>query len=302
MTLSQNDSGRAFEYGIAVSFSRLLPATLQDNVQIRKAKQCFINSELSEQKKIVQASDEVVLFILGHDKRFTDSDCIVSMQSDQEGGKGDVRDVLVHNTKLNQTIGISAKNRHYAVKHSRLSEQIDFGFDWMGIHCSDAYSHTVVPIFRELRSRKRKGEQWKDIADKKQRFYMPILQAFQTEMKQLFDTQPDIVAKGLVKYLLGNHDYYKVIKENGTVTVTSFNIDGSLLWGSKIPLPSRIQEIVQKPRSETTLLFSFDKGWQLSFRIHNASTIVEPSLKFDINIIGSPFQLSRHVIDYLNHG
>lgn len=31
-----------------------------------------------------------------------------------------------------------------------------------------------------------------------------------------------------------------------------------------------------------------DGGWQFSFRIHNASTIVEPSLKFDIQIIGMP--------------
>ena len=31
-----------------------------------------------------------------------------------------------------------------------------------------------------------------------------------------------------------------------------------------------------------------DGGWQFSFRIHNASTKVESSLKFDIQIIGMP--------------
>jgi hypothetical protein len=31
-----------------------------------------------------------------------------------------------------------------------------------------------------------------------------------------------------------------------------------------------------------------DNGWQLSFRIHNASTKVEPSLKFDVQFIGMP--------------
>jgi hypothetical protein len=41
----------------------------------------------------------------------------------------------------------------------------------------------------------------------------------------------------------------------------------------------------------------FDKGWQISFRIHNASTMVEPSLKFDINIVGLPSNLSRQVIN-----
>ena len=31
-----------------------------------------------------------------------------------------------------------------------------------------------------------------------------------------------------------------------------------------------------------------NNGWQLSFRIHNAKTDVEPSLKFDIQFIGMP--------------
>jgi len=31
-----------------------------------------------------------------------------------------------------------------------------------------------------------------------------------------------------------------------------------------------------------------DGGWQFSFRIHNASTKVETSLKFDIQIVGMP--------------
>ncbi|MEE0273575.1 MAG: HaeIII family restriction endonuclease [Coprococcus eutactus] len=34
-----------------------------------------------------------------------------------------------------------------------------------------------------------------------------------------------------------------------------------------------------------------DNGWQLSFRIHNASTKVEPSLKFDVQFIGMPTSL-----------
>ncbi|WP_202975530.1 HaeIII family restriction endonuclease [[Ruminococcus] torques] len=31
-----------------------------------------------------------------------------------------------------------------------------------------------------------------------------------------------------------------------------------------------------------------DNGWQLSFRIHSASTKVEPSLKFDVQFISMP--------------
>jgi hypothetical protein len=124
------------------------------------------------------------------------------------------------------------------------------------------------------------------------------LQAFQNEIKNLSNHNPTHVAKELVQYLLGRYDFYKIIKSNGNVEIISFNITGALKWGKKIPLPSRIINISMKPKSKTTLLLVFDQGWQISFRLHNARTLVEPSLKFDINIIGCPATISRHVTDY----
>ncbi len=298
MSLSQNDMGRAFEYSIAMSLSKYLPAPVVENIQIQKAKRCFELCPEHDQNNIVLAASEAMSFLIAHDDRLSENNCRVSLQSDQMGKIGDVRDIIVHNGKLNEDIGISAKHRHFALKHSRLSERIDFGSDWFGIRCSDSYFHQVTPVFRELHSRRRRGEQWKDIANKKQLFYMPILQAFQHEIQTLFQVHTDRVARGLVQYLLGRYDYYKVIKENGTVAVLSFNIDGSLKWGSRLPLPTQIIQVSQKPNSETTLLMYFDRGWQISFRIHNASTMVEPSLKFDINIIGLPQTMSRQVVLY----
>lgn len=34
-----------------------------------------------------------------------------------------------------------------------------------------------------------------------------------------------------------------------------------------------------------------DKGWAISFRIHNASSRIEPSLKFDIQLVGIPLEI-----------
>lgn len=55
-----------------------------------------------------------------------------------------------------------------------------------------------------------------------------------------------------------------------------------------IDLPTSLLYIGFKPKSKTTVIMSFDNGWQFSFRIHNAKDIVESSLKFDIQIAGIP--------------
>ena len=298
MTLSQNDMGRAFEYGVACGIAKGLPAELKENNQLIKAKECFGRCSDKEQQKIVKSASEVVVFLSAHDKRLVENICTVSLQSDEVGQQGDVRDIIIHNPTLNAEIGLSAKNRHFAVKHSRLSEQIDFGFTWFGVHCSSNYFNTVTPIFHELRNRQHKGEKWRNISDKKDRYYLPILHAFQVEMAILLANNQQQVARGLIEYLIGKFDYYKIIKENGTVSVLSFNLAGTLEWGRRLPLPSRIIEVSPKPNSKTTLLMTFDQGWQISFRIHNASTLVEPSLKFDIHPVGFPSQMSRYEIHY----
>ncbi len=298
MSLSQNETGRAFEYGVAASLSKYLPAPTQAGGELQRAKRCFELCDQTEQDNILTAASEVAAFLTAHDVRLSETGCSIRLQSDQFGQLGDVRDIIVHNDKLDEEIGISAKNRHLAVKHSRLSERIDFGFDWVGIPCSQDYFHQVTPIFRELQSRKRRREKWRDIPNKRQMYYVPVLRAFRGEVQLLSEQGPGDVAGRLVQYLLGRFDYYKVIKENGAVSIMSFNIKGTLKWGSRLPLPTRIIEISRKPKSDTTLVMTFDRGWQISFRIHSASTMVEPSLKFDIKLVGLPTKMSRNVIDY----
>lgn len=298
MSLSQVTSGRAFEYGIAVSFSEYLNAEVTDNPQIRLAKSSFDLCSQKEQEKIVRAAKEISLFLIAHDNRLIESQCSISLQSDRTGQFGDVRDILIYNSELNDYVGVSAKNRHFAVKHSRLSDKINFGADWFGTSCSEKYFNIVIPIFNELRLKQREKVKWNSIPDKKQRYYLPVLNAFKEEISELFNNQTSTLARGLLHYLLGRLDFYKIIKENGDVSAMSFNINGSLKWGSRLPLPTRIIEISLKPKSDTTLIMTFDNGWQISFRIHSASTLVEPSLKFDINIIGLPRTVSHHTIKY----
>lgn len=299
MRLSQNITGRAFEYGLLEYLSNTLPATIEENDQYLVITNSFNQCPLREQQRIHHAANQVLDFLIDQDKNLAKGHFSVKTQSDQRGAIGDVRDIIITQTDTGNEWGISAKNRHYAIKHSRLSSTINFGKDWFGIPVSNLYFDEITPIFNELRDLQRQGLKWRNLANKAERFYLPVLNAFQDEITRLANFSPTLVPSGMVKYLIGNHDYYKIIKENGSVSIISFNLDNSLGWGRKLQLPDELIQITLKPRSKTTLLATFNHGWQISFRIHNASTMVEPSLKFDIQPVGYPSSLSRHTIQYI---
>ena len=59
-------------------------------------------------------------------------------------------------------------------------------------------------------------------------------------------------------------------------------------------MPYRIFDISFKPISNNTIIITLDNGWTISMRIHNASSLVEPSLKFDVKLTGVPPVLYSH--------
>ena len=135
--------------------------------------------------------------------------------------------------------------------------------------------------------------------DKRDKIYIPLLEAFRNEILHLSSKDKSVSSK-LVQYLIGNYPFYKIIKDDShnLVIVKAFNINGELnktvngrssrYKTPKINLPTRIVELDFKENSDTTLIMILDEGWEISFRIHNASTKVERSLKFDIKLLGNP--------------
>ena len=158
---------------------------------------------------------------------------------------------------------------------------------------------SVLPIFNYLQQQKNKGKAWSEITNKSEIVYVPLLKAFLQELHETYAHHKELPQK-MVEYLLGEYDFYKVISiDTQRITqINSFNLHGTLNKdgkrnkpSSKIPrvlLPTRIVSLDFKPNSNNTIELYMDGGWQFSFRIHNASTMVEPSLKFDIQIIGMP--------------
>jgi len=305
-------TGKAFEYALLLEFferlKNLTSVTIIDNDPLKNAKKCFESFHETEQSTYRITSSAAVNFLLDIEPRLShgisEHDTLqLEIVSDQQGQSGDVRDVLLIRSLQNWEIGISAKNNHRAVKHSRLSNSIDFGEKWLGIPCSNEYFEEIEPIFSMLESIKKKDKstKWTSIVDMHQKVYIPILEAFRKELLRLDKENPVIVAERLVNYLIGNQDFYKVIKGKNKIEIQGYNLHGTLNLPfekikpkAKIPklkLPSRLVAVVYENESTTTLKVSLNEGWNISFRIHNASSRIEPSLKFDINLISVPQSL-----------
>jgi len=171
----------------------------------------------------------------------------------------------------------------------------------------------VVPIFQNLkkiREESDKRKKWSEIGDYHTSIYVPILNAFAEELKSLDKNNPEIVAKNLVAYLVGNKDFYKVIKRKNSIEIHAYNLNGTLNLAfkdiepkyktPKVSLPTKILSIDFKKDSKTTVIVTLNNDWTLSFRIHNASSRVEPSLKFDINLLKSPKNLFKNTLNIIH--
>ena len=236
----------------------------------------------------------------------------LSIQPDSAGIKGDVRDVICLRKQNGWEIGFSCKHNHHAVKHSRLSDTIDFGKEWVGVSCSEEYFNAVVPLFTELRTIRDESKSagspmlWEKIENKAERYYRPILEAFMKELRRISEEHKDTPER-LVHYLLGKNDFYKVITDDKsrTTRIEAINISGTLSSSSgkekpitKVPIlkmPTQFYHIGFKQNSDNTVEVVCDEGWQISMRIHNASSRVEPSLKFDVQLISFPSSVHSQV-------
>lgn len=310
---TQTINGKAFEHALLIEFLERLKVvtsvTVIENEPFKTALKCFVSFDEKEQDHYKLVASFAVNFLLDIEPRLSnginENDVLqLEIVADKAGQSGDVRDVLAIRALQKWEIGISAKNNHRAVKHSRLSNDIDFGLKWLGLNCSVDYFKEINPIFSalaKLRTASKATQKWDSLGDYHTSVYVPVLNAFKTELLRLDKENPGVVAEKLVQYLIGNQDFYKVIKGKNKVEIQAYNLQGTLNMPfenikpkAKIPrlkLPNRLIEVVYQDNSKTTLLVTLNEGWQISFRIHNASSRIEPSLKFDINLVSAPHSL-----------
>lgn len=316
---NQTQTGKAFEYACAYALYSEYKAdtkvTLVNSPQMTTAKNAYRCLQESEKRRYVQGAEAAVRIIGRLEPQLSkiSTPMAISLQADRKGAEGDVRDVLcVRGSEWE--IGLSCKHNYDTVKHSRLSDLIDFGEEWFGKKCSDTYFQEVKSVFTPLRKirddavAQKKEVRWDDVySDKESECYIPILDAFMKELKRLDAEYPNEIPGQLIRYLIGKNDFYKVIMNDRKcyTKIESVNINGSLnrsdgkrkalLDVPLMKLPTKFYEIGYKDNLKTTIVIVCDKGWNVSMRIHTASSQVQPSLKFDVQLIAMPSEILTQI-------
>ncbi len=306
MSTNSNDQGRAYEYAWITALYKILEP-------IRKARIAYNSSydanerawnAISEDKKHLYtvSANAAVDAVLELEPRIEEDDgdlLLLEFQKDEAGESGDARDIVIHRNEINWEVGLSIKHNHSAVKHSRLSHVLDFGKEWYGIPCSKQYWDDIAPIFNMLNQEKSRGTNWSDLNDKENDVYVPLLRAFLDEIDRTYRNETNIAIR-MFEYLVGIKDYHKIVSNDSKqiTLIHTFNLHGTLNQPSRIKVsafevpvaetPTEIIAMRFKKGSKTTVEIYMDNGWAFSFRIHSASTRVQPSLKFDVQFISTP--------------
>lgn len=282
--MNTTQRGKAFEYALALAFNESIALNIIEPT-LKVAKRCYEQCEDSE--AMFQAGMEAAALLRAYDDNVAQS-FAVRGQSDQAGKEGDVRDLVLETPAGD--IGISAKTNHQALKSPRLSNHIDFGLQWADCPVSSHYWDTIAPVFQKLTELKQQGMRFCDVEDKESSIYLPVIIAFEDEMRRLCESYGEHFIRRVFLYLIGKYDFYKVIrrKKKGFVTIQSFNPNGTLKGQRRWSIPKRVEHIDRPIGSNNKILMNFAGGWQISFRIHNATTEVESSLKFDVMFVGTP--------------
>ena len=309
MTSKSNTNGRGFEFACLLvlkeQIAQYRAVEILENGGYHASKVAWEALSQPEQERFKWSIEATIPTLFALEPNILDGEEVLELfvQDDKRGETADIRDIVLRRGCNIWEVGFSVKHNHVAVKHSRLARSLDFGARWYGVHCSPTYWQAVTPIFEFLELEKRKGTLFSALAQKEEQIYEPLLKAFIAEISKQVKEHPSI-PQDLVRYLLGKFDFYKIISHDirRLTTVQAFNMYGFLNLPSakekptikvqRVRLPSHILYIDFKFGSRNTVLLVFDNGWQFSFRIHNASSRVEPSLKFDIQLEGIPAELN----------
>lgn len=288
-------NGKAFEYACLEALHQAIlkrggNSSIKENKAYTTAKKFYKNKDKDTQEEYQKNANLGIDIILPQEPttyEYNHKSTLYLQSDDRAKNDTDVRDLVVESQGDGTTHiwGISIKHNHNAARHSRLSPRINFGDKWYGVSVSKTYWNEVNPIFSILKSRKDTKWEESDI-DKENDIYIPLLKAFRNEIIRAYEAQGKVILVRILKYIIGEPEFYKFTSKKGKAYVELYDLrEGSIIH--KL-FPTKILRFDQKAGTKTTLIMVLDNDWEISFRIHNASSKIEPSMKFDIELLKKP--------------
>jgi len=307
---TQEQNGGAYEYACIFMLHQLLVNNnnvvhLNSDDNFVRAKKYYDGLPLSEQNMMLCSARKGILHIANDLEPMIfgplNETIELSLQSDQKGGQGDIRDLITLRSQSGWEVGVSIKHNSVSIRSLRLSRKNDF-FQKMGAISSPTYKSAIDTAFSYVDDNV--GKIWKNQGtDKETKHYVPLLSALADEMR--IQMKESDFAKKLLFLVLGTTDSYKLsLKKSGkktSTTVEAFNMKGTLnqpynglVSKHQVPIfsvPQKVDGVVFKTKKKKnalkdTLLISFDNGLELSFRIHNDDAEIgatNPKLEWGIS-------------------
>ena len=146
MGISSNNQGRAYEYAWITTLFKTLEPIRKTGIVCNSsfdANERAWNAVSQDKRNLFTVSTNAAVdALLELEPRMEEDNgdmLLLEFQKDEAGESGDVRDIVIRRDDIKWEIGLSIKHNHAAVKHSRLSQVLDFGNEWYGIPCSNQY-------------------------------------------------------------------------------------------------------------------------------------------------------------------
>jgi hypothetical protein len=189
MSVQSNNQGRAYEYICLLTLNEEInnvrEAKIIENSAFVAAKKAWVSIDSSLKLLLKESAKAAVFTIFDMEPLITErkkDTLTLKIQTDNEGKIGDVRDILIARNDIKWQIGLSIKHNHFAVKHSRLAKNLDFGKRWFNVECSSNYWEDIKPIFDYLQEQKNTNKKWNELLSKDTLVYLPLLKAFMDEI------------------------------------------------------------------------------------------------------------------------
>ena len=310
--MNQNKNGNAFEYACLSAsencFKQYQHVVLVQDTHYQRTFEDFKALTIDRRELLLHAANRGIESMIRFEPNLSTASqnpIRIKLNQSRAGQDGDVRDIIFEKPESNWQIGISSKHNHDAVKHSRLSSRIDFGMKWMNVPTPQSYFTNLAPLWDSLQNMKNQKLLWSEVPHKED-MYERVIGEFVAALNLLAENKSNYrLAENFLKYLLGRHDFYKLIV-NTTERTTSLqvmNLHGTLqaanqygvtsLTTVSVPIPRDFILIKQETYNRLTVIL--DKYWTIGMRIHSASSRVENSFKLDIRLDGIPANLPNIV-------